>query len=78
MRIKVYELACGNYYITDKNIKGCSPDASFESVTEAEDFIESVEGWEYCDRDLLGESGYSYDGADYELHSFDFTDELAS
>lgn len=78
MRIKVYYCACGNYFITDKAVKGAKPDAEFDSVFDAEEAIESVGGWEYCDRDLIGESGYSYAGEDCDLHTFDFAEEFAA
>lgn len=78
MRIKVYEGVCGNYFITDKCVEGIEPDAEFESVPDAEDAIVAVDGWAYLDRDLINESGYSYAGEDYELHSFDFAEEFAA
>lgn len=73
-RIKVYA-GCYELYITDKEMPyGFSLCAEFETVPEAEAFVDETEDWLWIDRDLLDESGYCWDGDDFELHTFDFSE----
>lgn len=78
MRIKVY----GGYYelyVTDKEM----PEpwfalmAEFDNVTDAEEYVIEREDWLWLDRDLTNESGYYWDGDDYESHTFDYNERMA-
>lgn len=71
---KIYVYA-GYYelYITDKKMPGgFMYQAEFDSVAEAEAYVDESDDWLWLDRDLINESGYSWDGEDYEYHTFDF------
>lgn len=78
MKIKVY----GGYYelyVTDKEMPGpwFALVAEFENVEEAEAYVDEREDWLWLDRDLLSESGYCWDGDDYESHTFDCKERMA-
>lgn len=78
MRIKVY----GGYYelyITDKEMPGnwFGLMAEFETVWEAIEYVDEKEDWLFLDSDLIEESGYCWDGDDYENHIFDYNEKIA-
>ena len=69
---KVYE---GYYelYITRKELNSGRVYLAkeFDTMREAEDYVEYREMWLNIDRDLISESQYSWDGDDLENHIFD-------
>lgn len=76
-KIKVY---AGYYelYITDKDMGySYALIGEFDTVPEAEDYVEETDDWFWIDRDLLNESSYSFDGDDYENHTFDYEELVA-
>lgn len=75
-RVMIYEGYCDYYYVTDKPVKGLVPVAGPMEVCDAESWVDAREGCIQLDRDLLDESGYCYDGDDYDLHSFDYEEEF--
>lgn len=68
--IRVYEVGY-EMIVTDKEIKGAELAATFDSVAKAERYVESEEMWLQLDKDLIGESQYSWVGDDYEEHIVD-------
>lgn len=78
MRIKVY----GGYYelyVTDKELyePWFSLMAEFETVWEAIEYVDEKGDWLWLDSDLIEESGYCWDGDDYENHIFDYSERIA-
>lgn len=76
-RIKVY---AGYYelYITDKDMSDQFVlVAEFDTVPEAENYVYDTDDWQWIDRDLLDESLFSFDGDDYEIHTFDYEERIA-
>lgn len=75
-RIKVYIGWGGNIFVTDKEIPAPYDfDSSFESVTEAEDWVINEYNVDpILDRDIIEESMYDFSGDDMELYTFDFNE----
>lgn len=76
---KIYVYA-GYYelYITDKEMpNGFFFQEEFDSVADAEAYVEERGDWLWLDRDLIEESGYSWDNEDYETHTFDFEERIS-
>lgn len=76
-KIKVY---AGYYelYITDKDMSDQFVlVAEFDTVPEAENYVYDTDDWQWIDRDLLDESLFSFDGDDYEIHTFDYEERIA-
>ena len=76
-KIKVY---AGYYelYITDKDMSDQFVlVAEFDTVPEAENYVYDTDDWQWIDRDLLDESLFSFDGDDYEIHTFDYEELIA-
>lgn len=76
-KIKVY---AGYYelYITDKDMSDQFVlVAEFDTVPEAENYVDETQDWLWIDRDLLDESLFSFDGDDYEIHTFDYEERMA-
>ena len=75
---KIYVYA-GYYelYITDKEMPNqFFFQGEFDSVAEAEAYVEERGDWLWLDRDLIEESGYSWENEDYETHTFDFKERV--
>ena len=51
--------------------------AEFDTVPEAENYVYDTDDWQWIDRDLLDESSYSWDGDDYDEHTFDYEERIA-
>lgn len=76
-KIKVY---AGYYelYITDKDMSDQFVLVEeFDTVPEAENYVDETLDWLWIDRDLLDESLFSFDGDDYEIHTFDYEERIA-
>lgn len=76
-KIKVY---AGYYelYITDKDMSDQFVlVAEFHTVPDAENYVYDTDDWQWIDRDLLDESLFSFDGDDYEIHTFDYEERIA-
>lgn len=75
--IKVY---AGYYelYITDKDMSDQFVlVAEFDTVPDAENYVDETQDWLWIDRELLDESSYSWDGDDYDEHTFDYEERIA-
>lgn len=78
MKVKVY---AGYYelYITDKEMpKTYVLLEEFDTVPDAEYFVEEADDWMWLDRDLIPQSSYEWSGDDYNDHTFDMKEMLAA
>lgn len=76
-KIKVY---AGYYelFISDKDMSyKYILIGEFDTVPEAESYVDETDDWFWIDRDLLDESSYCWDGDDYDEHTFDYEERIA-
>ena len=73
-KVFVY-VGCYDMYVTDKEMpKSYALCGEFDSVPDAESFVEENDGWLCVDRDLIKESCYCWDNEDYDTHTFDYNE----